>query len=381
MTREIRLLVLNCEFPPIGGGAATATWHLLKELSALPVKTTLVTAAKGGRFTVKEFAPNCRIHYLPIRKSHLQYWSTRELVAYGVAAIGHMKRLMRDGNRFDVCHAFFTVPSGAAAMLYRKRMPYIVSLRGSDVPGFSGRFLWLYRSIGPLFKAIWQRADAVVANSESLAQLARQTAGEIEIGVIPNGVDVERFSPGERRERGRTILVVARLVPRKDIETAIRAAALLKGEFGGVKLMVVGDGPQAGELQNLSQSLALDGTVEFSRYVPRERIGDVYRRADVFMMTSKREGMSNTVLEAIASGLPLVVSREALAGIDVPEAQVVPVGDAEGAAAAAARWFRDEGARRQAAEASRAASMNYTWGRMAERYYELYCKVVESRGA
>jgi len=376
---EIRLLVLNCEFPPIGGGAATATKHLLQELAEFPVKATLVTAGARGGKLVDDLTSRCRIHYLPMGKAELHYWSNRELLSYAFAAARKASQLARE-QEFDLCHAFFTLPAGAVAWWQSGSRPYLVSLRGSDVPGFSGRYTTLYRVLGPLFKRIWREAGAVVANSEGLKDLALGTAPDVAIEVIPNGVDMDQFRPAEAREGARTILTVARLVPRKDIATPIHAVALLAKEFPDVRLIVVGDGPEAEPLRLLSQSLGVAERVEFRRYVAREKIAEVYREADVFMLTSAREGMSNTVLEAIASGLPIMASADALAGITAPGASVVAPGDARAAAAAAAEFFRDSQRREAAARASREAAAAYTWQATAGKYFGIYERVLAERG-
>jgi L-malate glycosyltransferase len=377
---DIRLLVLNCEFPPIGGGAATATRHLLRELDAFPVKTTLVTAGTRGAPPIDELTPRCRVHYLPMGKADLHYWSNRELAWYAFAAARQVSALARE-EEFDLCHAFFTLPAGAVAWWQSRSRPYIVSLRGSDVPGFSGRYTTLYRALRPLFKTVWRGAGAVVANSEGLKDLAHKTAADIAIEVIPNGVDTDEFHPELEREDARTILTVARLVPRKDVATPVHATALLAREFPEARLIVVGDGPEAEPLRLLAESLGIAQRVEFRRYVAREEIAKVYREADVFMLTSGREGMSNTVLEAIASGLPVVASADALAGITAPAAAVVAPGDARAAAEAAARFFTDAQARRAAAAAALKAAANYTWHATAERYFGVYEEILAGRGA
>ena len=79
-----------------------------------------------------------------------------------------------------------------------KRLPYIISLRGSDVPGANARLKLDYKILGPLvFKPIWQKASALVACSEGLKARALQFLPSAQIEVIPNGVDLERFHPAE----------------------------------------------------------------------------------------------------------------------------------------------------------------------------------------
>lgn len=379
MTDRIRLLVTNCEFPPLGGGAATATRELLRELESFPVDTDFVTASPSDRHEIVDFHSRCRIHFLPVGKKDIHYWTNRELLTYALGSFNYARSLHRT-RPFDLAHAFFTLPAGAVAWRLRRLCPYLVSLRGSDVPGFSGRYKTAYRFLRPLTRSIWNRAAAVVANSPALASLALETQPRLDIGVIPNGIDTREFHPPAWRAEATTLLSVARLVPRKDIDTSIRATAQLAARFPDIRLIIAGDGPLAGRLEELAARLQIARRVEFKRYVPRQEIASVYREADVFLLTSRREGMSNTVLEALASGLPVVASHEALAGIDLPDAAVVPSGDATEVAQAVAHLLENADARRCAAEKSRQAALKYTWRAMAEKYFELYRQILARSG-
>ncbi len=374
MTEPLRLLVLNCEYPPLGGGAATATLNILKRLEACNVQWDLVTASPSEALSV-ENRGRCAIHYLPVGKKALHYWSTPELMRYAVAAARYSHRLWLR-RRHVICHAFFTLPAGAAAWRLRRLMPYLVSLRGSDVPGFSGRFDLFHTFTAPITRLIWRNATAVVANSQQLRTLALQCDPGQTVEVIPNGVDTQEFKPGAFRPSGRSVLVVARLIPRKDVATAVRAVAALRGKIAGLTLTVVGDGPDAQRIQALGRALGMADALCMCRAVPRELMSGVYRGADVFLLTSRREGMSNTVLEALASGLPIVASPEAMAGIDFPEARLVPPADAAAAAEAVEKLLLDEGARRTEAAAARRAAGKYDWDRVAGDYLHLYKRLI-----
>jgi len=379
MREPLRLLVLNCEYPPLGGGAATATMHLLANLRRQGVEWDLVTAAPGGTPRVEKRG-RCAIHFVPVGKKSLHYWTNRELLRYAAAAMRRSRPLVRR-RRFHLCHAFFTLPSGAVAWLLRKRLPYIVSLRGSDVPGFSGRY-GLFHAVTPaLTRRVWRAAGAVTANSDDLRALALESDPGLSIDVIGNGVDTRTFTPGEFRPGGRRVLTVARLVPRKDVPTVLRAVALLRGEVGGVTLTIVGDGPEAHRIEGLSRRLGAADAVEMRRSVPRGEMPEVYRQADAFVLTSRREGMSNTILEALACGLPVVASRQAMAGIEFDGVRLVEPGDAAAVAGALEDFFRDDRARRAAGEAARAAADRYDWDGVAADYLRIYRRVAAREGS
>src|SRR5690606_8004337 len=99
---------------------------------------------------------------------------------------------------------FFSMPTGLLTLLppTRPLSPYVVSLRGSDVPGYdpyNTKVERLHSLLKPLTRRIWRRAGRVVALSDALAETAKETAPDLDIDVIPNGIDPERFSPPEDR--------------------------------------------------------------------------------------------------------------------------------------------------------------------------------------
>ncbi|MHC4711726.1 MAG: glycosyltransferase [Planctomycetota bacterium] len=377
MSRLIRVVVLNCEYPPLGGGAATATEKIIEEFARLPVEVDLVTSSPSSKST-RQINDRCRGHFLPVGKKDVHYWTNRELMTYAFRSFACARELHRE-RRFEVCHAFFTLPAGAVAWRLRRRFPFIVSLRGSDVPGFSGRYRRLYGTAKSLFRRIWRTAAAVTANSNDLAALAQETLPGLAVDIIPNGVDTGLFRPGEPSARPPTVLTVARLIPRKNVATAVRAAAALAKDLPGLRWTIVGEGPLEDELLTLAKSLGVGDKVALRRYVPRGEMPDVYRSADAFLLTSGREGMSNTVLEALASGLPVVASREALSGMDFPQAHVVGTHDPEAAARALLDLLTNEDKRSSEGTGARRTAEGYTWAAAAEMFCALYERVLEER--
>lgn len=167
----------------------------------------------------------------------------------------------------------------------------------------------------------WSVADAVFAVSRELRDFHAAQAGirAERIRVLCNGVDTRNFAPDPanraliRSKLGISstefvIGAVGRVVPIKDYETLIRSAAVLAGKRVNFKLIIVGDGPDLPRLSELARSL-LGSEPCFIALGRRDDVPAVLSAMDVFVQTSLREGMSNTLLEAMASGLPPVVTR------------------------------------------------------------------------
>ena len=138
----MKILMLNYEFPPLGGGAANACFHFLKELTKIKnLKIDLITSSTFS-FKKEKFSSNINIYYLNIGKNkrNLHFQTSKDLFFYSLRAYFFAKKLIKKNN-YNLIHAWFGIPSGLIAFLLKK--PYIVSLRGSDVPFYNPRFYWL----------------------------------------------------------------------------------------------------------------------------------------------------------------------------------------------------------------------------------------------
>jgi glycosyltransferase involved in cell wall biosynthesis len=128
--------------------------------------------------------------------------------------------------------------------------------------------------------------------------------------VVHCSVDSGRFAPVDRRGRGaREVLTVGRAVPVKGQTLLIEAMAELKRRGVDARLTLVGDGPQMPELRELVERLAVADRVDLTGAVGQDEIGALYARADVFAMPSFAEGLPVVLMEAMATGLPVVASR------------------------------------------------------------------------
>lgn len=298
-----RVLILNYEFPPLGGGAANATYYLLKEFGLRPdLSVTLITSSTDKE-KIESFAPNVTIHYLDIgKKGNIHYQSQADLLKYSWKAFWLAKQLIRrDG--FDVIHAFFGIPCGYIAM--KLGLPYIVSLRGSDVPFYNTRFYWQDKILFKrLSRRVWRNARQVVANSSGLAQLALKSAPGQSIEMIPNGIDVSGYEKPVRKDIRNTIRLIStgRLIPRKGYDILIKAMSGLSS----VTLQIIGDGPEKDNLIELSLSMGVE--VVFHGSVEHDKIPSLLSSADLFVLPSLNEGMSNAALEALAASLPVLLT-------------------------------------------------------------------------
>ncbi|MBN1872564.1 MAG: glycosyltransferase family 4 protein [Candidatus Omnitrophica bacterium] len=366
----MNVLMLNYEYPPLGGGAGNATFYLLKEFSRYgDVNIELITSSAGD-YREEAFSRNIRIYFLEIEKSsNLHYQTNRELLTYAYKSYKFCKNLL-SRRSYHLCHAFFGIPCGFIAM--KLKTPYLVSLRGSDVPFYNQRFYYFDTLFFKyMSRTIWKRAASVIANSDDLKKLALRTSPSQDIDVIANGVDVDQFRPARTESKTLRLLCVSRLIKRKGIDCLLRAIGIL-GEYD-IRLVVVGDGDQKLSLIKLTRDLGISSKVEFRGYVPHREIDRVYRESDLFISPSFNEGMNNSVLESMSCGLPVITTDTGGAGglID-GNGFIIHKGDHEGLARQILDFIKNRDMIQKMGDRSREIALEMSWGKVADAYYKIY---------
>ncbi len=228
------------------------------------------------------------------------------------------RRLFRDASRQkpDVVLSYWAHPDGEVALRLARRLcvPVALMVGGSDVLVLTKDPRRLLR-----IEAVLRGVDAVMAIGQNLAD--RVVAMGIPVSRVTSlmrPVDATRFSPGDRAEARRrlglpldqaVLLLVARLVPVKDVGTLLRAVALLREHHPSMVACIVGEGPEAARLTALCRQLGIDSLVRWLGSVPHDDLPDWYRAADVTVLPSLSEGVPNVLLESTACGTPFVASR------------------------------------------------------------------------
>ena len=305
----MKILLVNFEYPPLGGGAANATLFLAKALVALGHEPTVLTSMLPG-LPPRSMDDGIRIRRLRVARRSADRTNIREMTSFLVRSLASATRVARHEGIEGVV-AFFTIPCGPVGWLLKrlKGLPYVISLRGGDVPGHVPEIRAFHALLAPARRSILRHARAVVANSPGLARLSERM-DRVPVQVIPNGVDTELFRP-PRQPHGATpfrILFVGRLHELKNVDLLLASAAALRDEGIAMHLDVVGDGPERPKLEALAASHRIEANVTWHGWQKKEAVAALYRDASCLVNPSKYEGLPNTVLEAMASGLPVVAS-------------------------------------------------------------------------
>jgi sugar transferase (PEP-CTERM/EpsH1 system associated) len=239
------------------------------------------------------------------------------------------------------------------------------------------------RALG--MRAASAMSSMVVPVSEDSAHEALEGVSARKIRVIHNGVDVAGITPGDRFSRapGDRVVSVGRLAAVKDYPTLLRAARRVVDALPSFHLDLVGDGPERTALESLRSELGLDGHVTFlgERHDVRERL----QAADVFVLSSTSEGLSLALLEALASGLPIVATRvggNAQVVTDGETGRLVPPSDPGALAEALIDVLTDRP--RQSAmgrAARRRAEEHFSLTAVMGRYESLYSELLGAKSA
>ena len=243
----------------------------------------------------------------------------------------------------------------------------------------------------PRYAADLREADALVADGWAAANLPATLGTAVER--LPKGVDGDRFRPDgpSMRDRlgltgKRVLLTVARLVPIKNVQRMLDAMALIRARVVNAHLVVVGDGPEARSLRESAAALGIADAVTFAGYVAHADTPAFYRAADVFALSSDFDNSPNVVLEAMASGVPIVTTdvggvRELVADRTgaTPGAIVVPQDPAAIAEAMERFLTAPEVARAAGAFNRTRATTEFSWRASALRLLEVYHRVVAAR--
>lgn len=305
-----KILAVSHEFPPIGGGGANACYYLTKGFAEKGYEVTLVTA-NYQNLPEDEIQNGVRILRVNCKRSHMEHCSFSEMMSFLMKAKPVVKELAKK-ERFDLCLVFFGIPSGPLGYYLKKKyhIPYIIRFGGGDIPGFQERFKTIYQLLAPMIRKIWREAEARIANSDGLRQMALDFCDKYPFLVIPNGVDTERFTPGVKKNRDYLeILFVSRLIERKGLQFVIpELKSFQEGTSKKIKLVVVGDGPYRQELERIASEHQVNDMISFEGQKSKDEIVPYYQNADIFILPSKKEGMPNVVLEAMSCGLPIVMT-------------------------------------------------------------------------
>lgn len=346
-------IVLVGPLPPPAGGMANQTHQLAELLRGAGAAVDLVQTNAPYRPAWAGRLPMLRALF--------------RLVPYLLAlwrAAGHgdlFHVMANSGWSWDL----FAAP--AIRIAAWRGVPVVVNYRGGEAGAFLARAH--HRVRRSLARA------AVLAVPSGYLQAVFAEKG-IDAQVLPNIVDLSRFRPAASpRPPGAHLVVVRNLESIYDNATAVRALGLLRAHHPQARLTIAGTGPEEATLRRLVASLGLGDAVRLVGRLDRDAVATLYREADVALNPSTVDNMPNSVLEALASGVP-VVSTD-VGGVryivqDGTTALLVPARDPDAMARAAQRLLENPGLATALARTGMNEAQSYTWQRVSGTLAAVY---------
>jgi len=304
----MRILVLNYEFPPVGGGGGRASADLAEALAARGHDLRVLTSAVPG-LKHSTTAAGVEVTRLRTGRRSASRAGFMEMMGYVLTAAPRAAGVARRWPA-DVIHAHFAVPTGAAAWISSRwsGRPYVLTVHLGDIPGgVPEKTERWFRWVGPLTPPIWKGAARLVAVSDYTRRLASEAYG-VQAEVIPNGIDLSRRRPRAVAAGDPPRIVFAgRFQPQKNPVFLVDLLAQVRDLAWTAVL--VGDGPLRDEVEGHVRRTGLDGRVRLTGWLPAEQAEEQIAISDLLLMPSRAEGLPVVALQALAHGLAIVGSR------------------------------------------------------------------------
>jgi glycosyltransferase involved in cell wall biosynthesis len=346
--------------PPPEGGMANQTRQLAELLQGEGAKVTVVQVN------------------VPYRPSWIERLRRVRAV---FRLVPYVAQLWRVAGRVELVHimansgwSWHLCAAPAVWIAKMRGIPSVVNYHGGEAEAF------LERS-GALVLMSLRYASALAVPSAFLQQVFGRRG--IRSDIVSNIVDVARFRPSDRGEGPRfPHLVVARnLEPIYDIASAVRAFALIRKDAPEAKLTVAGSGPERKTLASLAAELGISDAVNFCGRLDRDRMAELYRSASVAINPSRVDNMPTSVLEAMASGIPVVstdvggvpfILQNGVTGL------LVTAGDHAAMAAAVQRLLGEPALAQRLREAALVHVQQYTWPQVRRGWSDVYASALSS---
>jgi len=297
--------------------------HIYRQVTSLHDYETFVmtkAAQNSELFPFRDIEIIPKPHFNPVRHTWLKFVKQRPPIVYRGEYQMLSSLLQRRGA--DLMHIYFG-HTGVHLLPFIKRWekPCVVSFHGADVAEKKD-----IRDYAPKLRELFSAVPLVLARSRSLADRLLTLGCPAEhLRINRTGVPLTEF-PFVRREPPRDgrwrFLQACRLIPKKGVATSLCAFAIFQKEFPNAELIIAGKGPLQAHLEELAEELGIVSKVHFRGFLSQKELLDLYASAHFFLHPSEtppdqnQEGVPNSILEAMATGLAVLATRHG----GIPEA-------------------------------------------------------------
>lgn len=309
----MNILVLNYEYPPLGGGAAPVSRDISQKLVEMGHRVVVVTMGYKGlpEYEVEKGVEIHRIKCLRKKTFSCMPW---EQFTYLISARIFMRK-HKELQQFDVCHTHFVIPTAEVSRWVYKRfgIPYVITAHGSDVEGYNSKKYMkvMHKFLRPAWKLIVKDAYRVVSPSYFLDGLMKKAYDVPDKYVmIPNGIDLQEYQNlfSSSDEKKKKILLMGRMQKYKNVQTTIKALSRI--DLKDWTVDILGDGPYREELEKLTMDLGLSDKVTFHGWIENKSKEQLQflKEASIYVTASLFENCPMAVIETASAGCYMLVS-------------------------------------------------------------------------
>jgi glycosyltransferase involved in cell wall biosynthesis len=310
----MRILMLNYEYPPLGGGAGVITQHISEGLANKGHQITILTTWFDGQEDDLT-TDNLRIIRLHSKRKCIFQSNPIEMLSWMFAAKKFLKKHLIN-EKYDFCFANFALPGGEVAysMKLMFRLPYIILSHGHDIPWFMPeQMMWYHAFTYQWIRKITLHSKRNYVQSKDMKENIDNFIGKsfnYKNKIIHNGWNSSIFK-ADYTKRSKTFIVLfpGRLVKQKDPMSFLNAILIIKGKIPNFEVHILGDGKLRSKMESFVEKHKLEKTIIFKSWISKTEMLKEYQTAALTVLPSLNEGMSIATLEALACGQYVVVTK------------------------------------------------------------------------
>jgi len=309
----MNILVINYEYPPIGGGGGVICRDISEEIASKGHRVTVVTSLYDSLPQHEKLNGVTIVRVPVVMRGKKDVASFLSMISYVPLCIWKVTSLLRR-EQYDVINTHFAVPSGPAGQYISDKygIPNVLSIHGGDIFDPS-KSLSPHETVGlkQIVRKMLKKADRVVAqSSDTKSNAEKYYRVDRKIDIIPLGIRPNTHSTKSRHDLGLpadkyVFSTIGRLVKRKNIEDLLHIIKEIQISIPSV-LLIIGDGPEKDFIESRIRDLRIEGAVRLLGRVSDEQKYEYLNASDGYLSTAIHEGFGIVFLEAMECGLPVI---------------------------------------------------------------------------